>query len=81
LVVIAAVVLATQSLAAGVAEAKILPYQLEVHPTRAEAGRPITVAVTLDPQNFLGEGFSGEIPAASTRRRRPNGGAFPIRCR
>jgi len=83
LAVVLAVAVATLTLDAGTAEAKILPYGLEVHPTRVEVGRPITIVVTLDPQNSLGDQFDWEIAvfreSAMTKDGWPRKHARPVK--
>jgi hypothetical protein len=59
------------------AEAKVLPYRLDVSPTKTVVGRPVTITMELDPQNFLGDQFDFEI--AVYRARKLNAAGWPRR--
>lgn len=58
---VVAVAVTALTVDAGTAYAKILPYRLEVNPTRARVGQAVTIAVTLDAQSSLGDSFEREI--------------------
>lgn len=83
LAAVVAVISGTFMLFSGVAEAKILPYELDVRPHRSEVGQPIAIGVTLDPQNALGDSFAWEIAvfraSAMTEQGWPQNGARPVK--